>query len=49
MVDCPGLICGLLFFDPAISADALIETLERDGLTGEVPLLPADTMTTSTR
>src|SRR5437667_9745277 len=33
MVDCSGLICGLLFFDTAISADALIETLERDGLT----------------
>src|SRR5437870_2112559 len=37
--DCVGLICDFLFFDTTVSADALVESLERVGLRGEV-LLP---------
>ena len=42
-IDCAGLICDLLFFDTTVSADALVESLERAGLSGEVLLAPADT------
>ena len=42
-IDCAGLVCDLLFFDTTVSADALVESLERAGLTGEVLLMPADT------
>jgi hypothetical protein len=41
--DCAGLICDLLFFDTTVSADALVESLERAELVGEVLLVPADT------
>ena len=40
--DCAGIICDLLFFDTTVSADALVESLERAGLRGEVLLAPAD-------
>lgn len=40
--DCAGLVCDVLFFDTTVSADALVESLERAGLTGEVLLAPAD-------
>ena len=40
--DCAGLICDLLFFDATVSADALVESLERVGLRGDVLLAPAD-------
>jgi hypothetical protein len=33
----------LLFFDATVSADALVESMERAGLTGKVLLVPADT------
>jgi hypothetical protein len=42
-IDCAGLACDLLFFDTTVSADALVESLKRAGLTGEVLLVPADT------
>jgi hypothetical protein len=41
--DCASLICDLLFFDTTVSADALVDSLERAGLTGEILLMPADT------
>ena len=41
-IDCAGIICDVLFFDTTVSADALVESLERAGLTGEVMLVPAD-------
>jgi hypothetical protein len=41
-IDCAGLICDLLFFDTTVSDAALVESLERAGLTGEVLLAPAD-------
>jgi hypothetical protein len=41
-IDCAGLVCDLLFFDTTVSADALVESLERAGLPGEVLLVPAD-------
>lgn len=40
--DCAALICDMLLFDTTVSADALVESLERAGLTGEVLLEPAD-------
>jgi hypothetical protein len=42
-IDCAGIICDILFFDTTVSADALVESLEHAGLTGEVLLVPADT------
>jgi hypothetical protein len=39
--DCAGIICDFLFFDTTVSADALVESLERAGLRGEVLLAPA--------
>lgn len=41
-IDCAGLICDMLVFDTTVSADALVESLERSGLRGEVLLAPAD-------
>lgn len=40
--DCAALTCDMLLFDTTVSADALVESLERAGLTGEVLLKPAD-------
>lgn len=40
--DCAALICDMLFFDTTVSAEALVESLRRAGLTGEVLLQPAD-------
>jgi len=41
-IDCGVLICDMLVFDTTVSADALVESLERAGLRGEVLLTPAD-------
>jgi len=41
-IDCAALICDMLVFDTTVSADALVESLERAGLRGEVLLTPAD-------
>lgn len=41
-IDCAALVCDLLLFDITVSADALVESLERAGLPGEVLLMPAD-------
>jgi hypothetical protein len=41
-VDCALLICDLLMFDTYVSADALIESLGRVGLRGEVLLTTAN-------
>jgi hypothetical protein len=41
-IDCAALICDMLVFDTTVSADALVESLERAGLRGEVLLAPAD-------
>jgi len=41
-LDCAALICDLLVFETTVSAEALVESLERAGLTGEVLLEPAD-------
>jgi hypothetical protein len=40
--DCTALICDVLVFDTTVSADALVESMERVGLRGEVLLAPAD-------
>jgi hypothetical protein len=37
-LDCAALICDLLVFETTVSAEALVESLERSGLTGEVLL-----------
>jgi hypothetical protein len=41
-IDCAALICDMLVFDTTVSADALVDSLERAGLRGEVLLTPAD-------
>jgi len=41
-LDCAALICDLLVFETTVSAEALVESLERAGLTGDVLLEPAD-------
>jgi hypothetical protein len=41
-IDCAALICDMLVFDATVSADALVESLARAGLRGEVLLAPAD-------
>jgi hypothetical protein len=41
-IDCAALICDMLVFDTTVSADALVDSLERVGLRGEVLLAPAD-------
>jgi hypothetical protein len=41
-LDCASLICDLLVFETTVSAQALVESLERAGLTGEALLTPAD-------
>ena len=41
-IDCASLICDMLVFDTTVSADALVESLERAGLASEVLLAPAD-------
>lgn len=38
-IDCAAIICDLLIFETTVSAGALVESMERAGLTGEV-LLP---------
>lgn len=41
-IDCAALICDMLVFDTTVSADALVQSLERAGVTGEVLLTPTD-------
>ena len=41
-LDCAAIICDLLVFETTVSAEALVESLERAGLTGEVLLDPAN-------
>ena len=41
-IDCAALICDMLVFDTTVSVDALVESLARAGLRGEVLLTPAD-------
>ena len=41
-VDCAALICDLLVFETTVSAQALVESLKRAGLTGEVLLKPTN-------
>jgi hypothetical protein len=40
--ECAALICDLLIFETTVSAEALIASLERAGLRGELLLEPAD-------
>jgi hypothetical protein len=40
--DCAALICDLLIFETTVSAEALVESLERAGLRGELLLKPTD-------
>jgi hypothetical protein len=40
--DCAALICDTLVFDTTVSVDALVESLERAGLRGEVLVTVAD-------
>jgi hypothetical protein len=42
-LDCAGLICDMLVFETTVSADALVESLERAGVKGEILLPMADT------
>lgn len=41
-IDRACLICDMLVFDTTVSADALVESLERSGPASEVLLAPAD-------
>lgn len=40
--DCAAIICDLLLFETTLSAEGLVASLERAGLTGEVLLAPGD-------